>query len=390
MNEKKSKTKGVNIIAIASALIVVAFIAIAASIEKTPAVASQPVTQPIASIVDPVEISMETPAAQSVVATETIAGNKNKSHSSADSIIVTINGIEVTQSQIDRIVEPRLASFVQNGQTIDEENQNKLRQNVLNEIMKQQLITMAISSSGIDITDEQINARLAEIAAGQNKTPEEFLQQAAKQGIAADQIQQKLKRGLAFDRLLETETGIKSLIISEEDAKQYYDSNIDKFTQPQRIRASHILLGTGRRDADGNPIQADQQIDAQFKSNAEQLAKEIKAGADFEEFVRKHSVCKTKNNGGDLGYFSQRSGMDEDFLEAAFNMNKGQISDVIKTQFGYHIIKMTDSIEPSTISFDRAMPEVVKWLTNQKKQALLDDYIKSLSSKAEIVWAQNL
>ena len=394
MNKKESKTKAVNIIAIASALIVVAFLAIVASIEKTPAVASQPVTQPItqpiASIADPVDISMETPAAQSVAATETIVANESKSQPSADRVIVTINGTEVTRSQIDRIVEPRLASFAQNGQTVNEEAQNKLRQNVLNEIMKEQLITMAISSSGIDVTDEQINARLAEIAASQNKTTEEFLQQIVEQGIAAGQVEQQLKRGLAFDRLLETETDIKSLVVSEEDAKQYYDSNIDKFIVPRQIRASHILFGTGKKDADGSLIQADQQADSQFKSNAEQVAKEIKADADFEELVRKHSVCKTKNNGGDLGYFNQHSGLDKDFLDAAFNMNKGQISEVVKTQFGYHIIKMTDDIPESTISFDRAMPEVVKWLTNQKKQALLNDYIKSLSTKAEIVWAKNL
>ncbi len=389
MNEKKSKIKAVIIFGIVFALLVVAFIAVSASIGKAPAVAAQIEEQPITSIADPVEISLEIPATQSKEVVEPIAINEDKTQVNADRVIVTINGTEVTQSQIDRIVEPQLASFAQNGQTVNEEAQNKFRQNVLNEIMKEQLINMAISSSGIDITDEQINTRLTEIAAGQNKTPEEFLRQAAKQGFATSQVQQQLKRGISFDKLLETETDIKSLAVSEEDAKLCYDNNIEKFIVPRQIRASHILFGTGQRDADGNPLQADQQADAQFKSNAEQVAKEIKAGADFEELVRKYSVCQTKNNGGDLGYFSQRSDLDKDFLKVAFNMNKGQISEVVKTQFGYHIIKITDSIEPSTISFDKARPAIVKWRTNQRKQALVNNYIKSLSAKAEILWARN-
>ena len=345
--------------------------------EKTIAAISQGEKEPIASTVaDLVDIKLESPAAKI-------------EEPQVDKVVVTVDGTKITQSQIDKRIAPQLAVLARNGQAADEEVENNLRQNILNEIMKDQLLRNAMESEKIEVYNYEINNRLAELAAKQNMTIGQFFSQAAKQRITSNQIEGQVRAGIGFEKLIAMQTDSDSLIVTEEDARKYYDDNISRFTQPQRIRASHILFGTGQRDASGKPIEADETTNAEFESQAEQVAKELADGGDFEELVRAHSVCQTKNNGGDLGYFTKESNMDKDFIEAAFKLNKGDISDVVQTQFGYHIIRVTDSIEPSAISFDQARAAIVKWLTNQKKQTLVDDYIKSLSAKAEIVWAQN-
>lgn len=255
--------------------------------------------------------------------------------------------------------------------------------------MKEQLLRNAMESEKIEVANYEINNRLAELAARQNMTIGQLFTQAARQRITSNQIEAQIREGVGFEKLIAMQTNSDSLTVTEEDARNYYDENVSQFNQPQRIRASHILFGTGQRDATGKPVELDEAASAEFESQAREVAKEPADGGDFEELVRGHSVCQTKNNGGDLGYFTKDSNMDKDFVEAAFKLNKGDISDVVQTQFGYHIIKVTDSIEPSTISFDQARDAIIKWLTNERKKTLVDNYIKSLESEAEIIWAQS-
>lgn len=350
---------------------------IGGSKENAVAVTSPGEKQQIASTVaGPVDIKLESPAAKI-------------EEPQVDKVVVTVDGTKITQSQIDKRTAPQLAVLARNGQAANEEVKNNLRQNILNEIMKEQLVKRAIESEKIEVANYEINNRLAALAAKQNMTTGQFFSQAAKQRITSNQIEGQVRTGIGFEKLIAMQTDSNSLIVTEEDARKYYDENISQFTQPWRIRASHILFGTGQRDASGKPIETDETTNAEFERKAREAAKELTEGGDFEELVRAHSVCQTKNNGGNLGYFTKESNMDKDFIEAAFKLNKGEISDIVQTQFGYHIIKVTDIIEPSAISFDRARAAIVKWLTNQKKQTLVDDYIKSLSAKAEIVWAQS-
>ncbi len=346
--------------------------------EKAIAVTSQGEKQPIDSTVpDPVDIKLESPT------------DKTSEEPQVDKVVVTVNGTKIMQNQIDKRTAPQLALLARNGQAANEEAQNKLRQNILNEIMKEQLVKEAIESEKIEVANYEINNRLSELAGTQNMTIGQLFSQAAKQRITGDQIEEQIRAGIAFDKLLAMQTDSDSLIVSEEDTRKYYDENISQFAQPQRIRASHILFGTGRRDATGKPVEPNETASLEFKTKAEEVAKELSEGGDFEEFVRAHSVCRTKNNGGDLGYFSKDSNMDKDFVEAAFKLNKGDVSDVVQTQFGYHIIKITDKVSATTISFDQAQAAITKWLTNERKKTQVDNYIESLSSKAEIVWAQN-
>jgi peptidyl-prolyl cis-trans isomerase C len=307
-----------------------------------------------------------------------------------DKVVVTIDGTKITQSQIDRRTAPQLVVLAEMGQTpIDDQFKSYLGQEALNEILKEQLIKKAIESRKIDVTDEQISKRFAENIGRRNMTTEEFLELADKQGTTKTQIKEQIRIDICLDKLIELEVGSDKLVVTAEDARKYYDENINQFSLPERVRASHILFGTGRQDATGKPKQPDEKARAELKKKAFEVAEKLRQDGDFEELVVEYSVCQTKNNGGDLGYFSKDSNMDKDFVEAAFKLNKGDISDVVQTQLGYHIIKVTDRLQARVASFDEERTAIIKWLANKRKKTLVDNYIESLSSEAEIVWAQN-
>jgi len=139
------------------------------------------------------------------------------------------------------------------------------------------------------------------------------------------------------------------VVVPPADVERAYNDNIEQYTTPEQIRASHILLKTEGKD------------DAAVKKQAEDILKQAKAGADFGELAKKYSEDEgSAKNGGDLDYFT-RGKMVPEFDAAAFAMQPGQISDVVKSQFGYHIIKVTDK-KPGT---QRTLAEMRQQLTDQ-------------------------
>ena len=145
--------------------------------------------------------------------------------------------------------------------------------------------------------------------------------------------------------------------------------------QPERVRASHILLTVNKGDPDS--------LRTRKKTEAQRILGELKKGADFAEEARKFSDCPSKTQGGDLGYF-ERGRMVPEFEKTAFALKTGQMSGIVETQFGYHIIKVTDHAQASTVPFDQAKQDIEQYLTQQKKQQALTSYFDSLRSVSKI------
>ena len=160
------------------------------------------------------------------------------------------------------------------------------------------------------------------------------------------------------------------------DVEKAYNANVEQYTTPEQVRASHILLKTDGKD------------DAAVKTKAEELLKQVKAGKDFADLAKKNSEDEASaKNGGDLDYFG-RGRMVAEFDTAAFAMQPGQISDLVKTQYGYHIIKVTDRKAATT----RTLADVRQTITDQlayeqaqtQATALSDAMAKEISKPADL------
>ena len=167
--------------------------------------------------------------------------------------------------------------------------------------------------------------------------------------------------------LLDIEAMRAKVVVPAADIEKAYNSGIEQYTTPEQVRASHILLKTeGKSDAD-------------VKAKAEALLKQAKAGGDFAELAKKNSEDESNaKNGGDLDYFG-RGRMVPEFDQAVFAMQPGQISDLVKTQYGYHIIKLVDKKSAAT----RPLAEVRQQLTDQLAYERAQSQAADLASKLE-------
>jgi len=158
--------------------------------------------------------------------------------------------------------------------------------------------------------------------------------------------------------------------ISPQHVENYFNSNVQQFQTPDQVRASHILLKTdGKNEAD-------------VRKQAEDILKQAKApGADFAALAKKYSEDDgSKENGGDLDYFP-KGRMVPEFEQAAFSMQPGQISDLVKSQFGFHIIKVVDHKPASTRSLDEVRAQIQETLSNQRVDQQITDRTRDLDAR---------
>ncbi len=156
--------------------------------------------------------------------------------------------------------------------------------------------------------------------------------------------------------------------VSDEDLRAYYNSHIDQYKVENRAHVEHILFKTiGKTDAEI----------AEIRQKAEDVLKKAKSGANFEDLAKKYSEDDaTKAKGGDLGWIVEKQTVPE-FEQAAFSVPKGSVSDLVKTQYGFHIIKVLDRETAHTKPFEEVRSTIVPILTDQKARRTGQQYFNA-------------
>ncbi len=164
------------------------------------------------------------------------------------------------------------------------------------------------------------------------------------------------------------DAALKDVAASDEDAKKFYDEHPEQFTQPERVHVRHILVSDDVTSADTlAKVQAD-----------------LKAGVSFDEAAKSLSLCPSAAQGGDLGEVSKGQ-MVPEFEAAAFALkNPGDLSEPVKTQFGWHIIKLEGRTPSSVEPFDAVKPQVLQYLTNEKKSAAFKEAVEALKKTYKV------
>lgn len=301
-----------------------------------------------------------------------------------DALLVTVNGIEIRESQILEKLQPQLDKVAQqaNPEQLKQYKQ-QLMQGTVEKIIIETLLDQKVEAANITISDEEVDAKLQEMANSQQPplSMDDFKALVEAYGQSFDEIKVSIKRGLTYQKVMEDKWGDKENV-TEQEVKDYYSKNIKQFETPEQVRASHILLKVDSSD----PTADLEKIKQAAKEKTQLLLGQIKAGADFAELAKEHSTCPSAAKGGDLGMFG-RGRMVPPFERVAFELEPGQVSDVVETRFGYHIIKVTDRQEASTLKFDEVKENLVNVLKKQKQQKLAQEYIMELKAEADIVYA---
>ena len=315
---------------------------------------------------------------------------KKKDTDSSANIAVTIDGVDIPQSEIDKLDQAQLKMITkQSAQlppTLVEQYEKQFREQFLEQTIRRHLLDQKVKEAKIVITDEEVMNMIEEIATSQKEplSIAEFKKKMAEYGQSFDEVKEEIREGLARNKFMQAHWAGK-IDVTEEDARKYYDENPNQFEQSEQVRASHILIKPELVDPNVDPNIDPNEAKTVAKAKAEDLLKQIKEGADFAELAKAHSICPSAPQGGDLGFFP-RGETTPAFENTAFELEIGKISEIVETEYGYHIIKVTDHKEAGTIAFDQVKDNIITQLTQIKQSELAEDYIDTLKAKANIVY----
>lgn len=323
------------------------------------------------------ETEQPEPKAPTPVDTKVVEPN-GVTKAEAEGIAVTVNGIPIMETDIEADIKKMTA---QAPPAYVEKNKEQIRRQVLDRRIAIQLIDEKSKAAQITITEEEVLAQVNEIVAQQRMSLEEFKKMLQARDMDYEEWKEQISWGVKLGKLVEVEFG-DQLKITDDDANNFYSANIKQYETPEQVRASHILIRPDKGDPNTDPNEAK----AEALAKAQDLLRQIKEeGADFVELAKVHSQSPSKDKGGDMG-FQPRGAWVASFEKVAFELKVGQISDVVETPYGYHIIKVTDRKEAGVKPFEQVREEIIKMLKQRKQGELFQKYLVQLRAGANIVF----
>lgn len=301
-------------------------------------------------------------------------------------VLVTVNGVDITEAEVAAAMQPELNNLRQQNSNLPpaliEQLKKQLKTRYLDRLIREQLMNEQVKALNIVITDDEVMNQIQQLIAGQPEpmTLDEFKEKSHELGINFEQMKEELRKTLSYRKLMET-LWVGKIDANEADAKKFYDENPKEFQTPEQVAVSHILIKPDPNIADPNEAKA------QARAKIEELLKQLKNGADFADLAKINSACPSAADGGDLGFFP-RGQMTPPFEKAAFELKLGQLSDVVETEYGYHIIKATGHKDAGSLLFEKVKDSIIKYLAQQKQQEFISEYIESLKAKANIVYPE--
>ncbi|MCB9523717.1 MAG: peptidylprolyl isomerase [Myxococcales bacterium] len=286
--------------------------------------------------------------------------------------IAKVNGVEVDREEFVKKYSKMTKAFTTRKKEIPEGLAKRYKQSILKQLVDKELLSAEVKKRNIQVPAADLETEFADYKK-MFRTDENFDRYLKSSDITEAQIKENISHNLAVTKLLEDGGDLK---VSDEEIKAYYDKNQARYEIKEQVRASHILLKVDK-SADEAAVKA-------AKDKADKIyAEASKKGADFAELAKKNSEGPTAPRGGDLSYFS-RGRMVPEFEKAAFALKVGEISKPVKTQFGWHIIKITDKKEGKQRSFDEVKESIAKLLRNKNSRKAKSELLKKLKDGAKI------
>lgn len=318
--------------------------------------------------------------------------------------IIKINDTVITKSEFDKAYKEVTSNkmFEQMGIDVAKDPDNifslMMKEQVVSSLIVTTLLNEEMDKRKIDATKEEIENAENEIVS-KFASKDQFMLFLKSNGISYDTFKRNLKDEIKMKKYVDS---IAMVSIGDAVAKKYYEENIEKFKYPKSVRASHILIAANinqlkdkikseNKDLTDEEVTAKAQeqlneklqkaraLQAQLKKNPKTFAKLAKENSD-------DAVSALK--GGDLGFFAKEQ-MVEPFANAAFALAPNTISDVVETDYGYHIIMVTDRREAGTYSFEQSKKDIINYLEGQDKVDILKNKVASLRKEANIEYLDN-
>lgn len=275
----------------------------------------------------------------------------------------TVNGQPITKEAVQFELDRLVRFYMSHGMTLDEVKQNlpKLEEKALEQAIGAKLLLDQAMRIDLPVTAKDIDAEVAKVVeqVGGKENYEQALKQ---QGISEDAFRKELEKGAKVNMLV-NQACAHVADPGEAEVEAFYKAHADEYVQPHEVLCQHIL----HKDFD----------------TIKDIRERIVAGGDFAKEAAEHSACPSGKQGGSLGWFG-RGMMVPEFDKAAFELKKGEVSSIIQTQFGYHIIYKADERGGKKLDLVDVHDQIKDLLRHEARGRAMDQYVADLRDKAVI------
>jgi peptidyl-prolyl cis-trans isomerase C len=345
-------------------------VVLAASVACQKPAASQPPPASQPSAAKPGTAATAPPAATPAAKVPAAAPPPKAVPSELPPVIAKVNGDEIKRAEFEttiRSVEQRA------GRSVPADQRNQVYRGVLEELIAMRLLKQEVARRHVVATDAEMDEAMKQVRK-QFPTEAAFTQALAAQKMTAPQLREETRTQVLVSKMLEQEIG-PQISVKPADISGFYEKNPDKFQQPEAVHASHVLIAV--------PQDATPAVKATARAKAADVLKQARASVDFAKLARTYSDDSSKQRGGDLGFFPKGQ-MLPAFEAAAFALAPNQISDVVETQFGFHIIKVLEKRPAQSVPFAEVAPRIEQFLKQQQQQEKTKVFVDQLRAKGNV------
>lgn len=301
-------------------------------------------------------------------------------------VLAEVKGEKIKKEEVEKEIQKMEKIYKQFGQKLNLKQKQKIAKDILNKLIDQKLLLIYAKEGNFKPDEKKVKKQLETFKKSFKK--EEDLQKFLKKhNLTEEKLLATLNQRALSDAIMTKEV-VNKIKIDEKDVQKYYDEHKKEFLQEAQVKARHILFKTPRplpKNATAEQKKDNEAKDKLAKEKAEKLLAEIKKNpkVDFAKLAKEKSEGPSAKKGGELGWFTQKR-MVKEFADAAFKLKKGEVSNLVKTSFGYHIIKVEDKKVAKQLSFDEAKKRIEDRLKRGKIRENTKSFQRMLRTKYQV------
>jgi peptidyl-prolyl cis-trans isomerase SurA len=292
-----------------------------------------------------------------------------------DRVVAVVNEEVITLSEVDRMIGPFLKEAVRAEDRLERKEQlNRVRRQALDTLIEEKLMDYEIKKAGIKVTPREVEAVIDDIKK-QNKATQQDLERAlANEGITFEKYKTQIEQRVLRTKLVQWSVKVEPKA-SEKQLRDFYEQNVERYRTPETFRPAHILFVI--------PKEAPPEKVQEVRKKCQEVLDRIRKGEDFGEMALLYSQDPSAKDRGDLGYFKKGELLPA--LEKELNrLRVGEVGGMIRTEFGFHLIKLLDRKGGTPMPFEEAKERVEREYFQSEMERAVRQFITSLKEKSVI------
>ncbi len=291
-----------------------------------------------------------------------------------DRVVAVVNKEIITLSELEKWINPFKEEIVAGDRLQKQEREQALRREVLEKLIEEKLIDQEVKRSGVKVSNKEIEATLDQIKRRNNATQEQFEKALSAEGLTLESYKKQIEKSLQRRKLINSEVKVETKA-GEKEFREFYQKNIDRYRINETFRPAHILFII--------PKEATQAEVREIRKKCETVLKKIRDGDDFGEMALLYSQDASNKSRGELGYF-RRGELLPAFEREALRLQVGQVSGVVRTEFGFHIIKLLDRKGVDPLPFEEVKAKVQADYQEVELDKAFKEFLSTLRGKSII------